>query len=136
MMTYPVRRSSASAVFEAAFGASAAPVATRWAPPVTVTETEQEFVVLAEVPGMTVDQISVEVIRNVVTISGEKAGEAEADGAVRYTTRRSGSFGYRAQLPGEVAADEVTASLENGVLRVLVPKVTPPSARKVTIEAI
>ena len=106
--------------------------AAAWTPAVTVSETEKAFVVEAELPGIKREDIAVELDDNVLHVHGQTT-VTEREGQVRHQTRRTGSFDYRLSLPGEVAADQVGATLADGVLRLEVPKAEPAQARKIEI---
>lgn len=88
-----------------------------WSPAVDLEETEDAFVVEAELPGVKREDITVELRDNVLTIHGELE-ERERTGILHRQTRRTGQFDYRVALPGDVNADQVEANLEDGVLRV------------------
>lgn len=105
-----------------------------WVPPVTVEEHESSFVVEAEVPGVERENLTVDVQRNELSISG-KTDDGDREGVVHSSTRRTGSFYYRTTLPGEVDADSVNATLKDGVLRVEVPKSAPAQGKRIEITA-
>ncbi|MFG2859228.1 Hsp20/alpha crystallin family protein [Streptomyces sioyaensis] len=105
---------------------------THWAPLADMHETDDAYTIEAELPGVKRDDIDVEVSGQQLHISGEyKASERE--GVLRRTTRRTGSFDYRALLPADVKAEKVTASLADGVLTVTVPKTQATKPRHVEI---
>lgn len=105
-----------------------------WVPPVTVEEHESSFVVEAEVPGVERENLTVDVQRNELSISG-KTDDGDREGVVHSSTRRTGSFYYRTTLPGDVDADSVNATLKDGVLRVEVPKSAPSQGKRIEITA-
>jgi len=102
-----------------------------WSPPVDIEETEDAWVVEAELPGVDREDVHVDVEGNELTISGE-IKERERTGILRRRTRRTGRFEYRVMLPGDVDADNVDASLHDGVLNVRIPK--PERARPHRVE--
>jgi HSP20 family protein len=102
-----------------------------WVPPVDIEETEDAWVVEAELPGVDRKDVNVDVDGSELTISGE-IKDRERQGILRRRTRRVGRFEYRVTLPGEIDADGVDASLDNGVLKLRVPK--PERARPHRIE--
>ena len=107
---------------------------TGWTPPVDVEETDDAFVVEAELPGVKREDINVELRNNELRIRGEVT-ERERVGVVRRRTRRTGQFDYRVALPGEVDADNVEANLEEGILRVRVSKSEHAKPRRIAVEA-
>ncbi len=102
-----------------------------WSPLVDIEETDDAWLVEAELPGVKLEDISVEVSDSELVISGELK-ERERKGILRRRTRRTGQFDYRVTLPGEADAERIEASLKEGVLTVRVPK--PERARRRRIE--
>ncbi|MGV4927216.1 Hsp20/alpha crystallin family protein (plasmid) [Streptomyces sp. BHT-5-2] len=123
-----------SAAFPAfpAFPASPAE-AVAFTPPADLHETDEAYVVECELPGITRQDIDVEVGEHEVSISGEFRA-AEREGAPRHRGRPTGAFEYRALLPVDVKADEVTAGLSDGVLTVTIPKAQAARPRHVEIQ--
>lgn len=107
-------------------------------PSVDVIETEQEVVVRAELPGITKDQIRLEVMPERLSLAAEMKQEKEpSEGTVHCRERVWGRFERSITLPAEVVTDQVKASLENGLLEVHLPKTDRAKAatpRKVTVE--
>jgi len=92
-------------------------------PRLDVTETEGEFRVTAELPGVDLDDLEVYVADDILVIRGEKCIERSADNeSFHVIERASGTFQRSVRLPFEPAADQLRASFENGVLTVVVPK--------------
>jgi len=109
---------------------------TLWAPQVNVAETADELVFTAELPGMTQDQVSIELEQNVLTISGEKTEErTEGDEERKYHLweRTCGSFRRAFTLPRPVNADDAAARFENGVLEIRLPKAPEAKSRRIEI---
>ncbi len=107
---------------------------TGWTPSVDVEETEDAFVVEAELPGDKREDVDVELQHNELRIHGEVT-ERERTGIMRRRTRRTGQFDYRVTLPGEVDADNVEANLEEGILRVQVRKSEHAKPRRIAVKA-
>ena len=91
-----------------------------------VEETDDAYVVEIELPGVNRDDVSVEVAGRQLSVSGERK-ERERVGILRRRTRTVGRFHYEVVLPGDVEEEGVSASMDEGVLTVRVPK--PASAR-------
>ena len=107
-----------------------------WTPAVNVTETKEELLLTAEVPGLTEENINVEIENNVLSISGEKADvrtEGDEDRRYHVWERSYGAFRRAFTLPTSVKVDDVTASFENGVLTVRLPKVPEAKGRRIEI---
>jgi HSP20 family protein len=108
--------------------------ARRWMPAMDLVETDDHFVLRADLPGMDEDDVSIELEDNVLTISGERRAEHEAQKEGFYRLERaSGSFARQLTLPEGVDADAIAASFERGVLEVRVPKPEERKPRKVAI---
>lgn len=92
-------------------------------PNIDVSETENEFVVTAELPGLKEKDINVEVRNNLLRISGEKKLDREEKGKNFYHMERmSGSFDRSFQLPSRINEDNIQANCKNGVLTIILPK--------------
>jgi HSP20 family protein len=105
-----------------------------WSPLVDIEETDDAWVLEAEVPGTERDDVNVEVRDSEVAISGE-IKEKERKGILRRRTRRTGRFDYRVTLPGEADADNIDASLHDGVLTVRIPKAERARPRRVEVKS-
>jgi HSP20 family protein len=108
--------------------------ARRWVPAMDLVEHEDHFVLTADLPGVTQDDVSIEVQDNVLTISGERRTSRESSGTGYYRLERStGAFSRTLTLPEGVDAEAVQASFANGVLEVRVPKPEQRKPRRVSI---
>jgi len=106
----------------------------RWAPAMDLLETEDHFVLRADLPGMTQSDVNIELEDNVLTVSGERKAEHEEKREGFYRVERAfGSFSRSLTLPKGVDADAVTAGFDNGVLEVRIPKPEERKPRKITI---
>ena len=94
----------------------------QWVPPIEVFEREGQLVVRAELPGLNTKDITVEVMDDMLTISGERREEHEENReGYRVSERRYGHFFRSIPLPEGVKAEEVRAKFQNGVLEVTMP---------------
>jgi len=119
-------------LFDSFFGRRDAGQSTtrNWVPAMDLAETEDQLVLRADLPGLGRDDIDIEVKDNVLTISGERKAEHERKGEGFHRVERSfGRFSRSLGLPRGIDAKRVTASFENGVLEVRMPK---PEERKAT----
>jgi HSP20 family protein len=106
----------------------------RWVPAMDLVETDDHFVLRADLPGLSEADVKIEVEANVLTISGERKSEHEQRSKGYYRVERSfGSFSRSLTLPEGVDADAITASFESGVLEVQIPKPEQHKPRKVQI---
>ena len=95
-------------------------------------ETDEEYVAEIELPGVKLEDLSVEVAGRRLTVTGERK-ERERVGILRRRTRTVGRFHYAVLLPGEVDEEGVTASLHEGVLTVRVPKPVSQRPRRIPV---
>jgi HSP20 family protein len=105
-----------------------------WAPPVDIEETDDAWIVEAEVPGVDRDDVNVEVRDNELEISGE-IKEHERKGILRRRTRRVGQFDFRVTVPGAIDAEQMDARLEDGVLTIRIPKPEQARPRRIQVKA-
>jgi HSP20 family protein len=105
-------------------------------PRMDLVETEGDFRLTAEVPGMEEKDINISLERGVLTIHGEKKNEQEfKDGTYHHVERSFGSFQRSVRLPQRIKEDEVSASYKNGILSVVLPKSEPDAgARRIEIQ--
>lgn len=105
-------------------------------PKIDIKETKNAVTVKAELPGMEEEDINVEIMDNVMTISGEKKAEKEErEEGYYYKESHSGTFTRSFALPSEVKAEKADAEMKNGVLTITVPKIEPKKAKKIAIKA-
>ncbi len=104
-------------------------------PTVDIFEEDKEMVVKAEIPGMKKSDISVDIGKNSITISGEKKQEKKVDRKDYHRFECSyGSFCRSFRLPDNVNTDKAKASFKNGVLEIRMPKSGKGKKKKITID--
>jgi HSP20 family protein len=92
-------------------------------PRINVSETDNEIRVTAELPGVDLDDLEVDVMDDMLVIRGEKALErSDEDENYHFVECAYGSFQRTVQLPFAVDSDQVQASFDNGVLSITIPK--------------
>jgi HSP20 family protein len=103
-------------------------------PLVDIEETDKEWILEAELPGVRREDINLEINGSELVITGE-IKERERKGILRRRTRPVGRFEFRAQLPGleNSDPDKIDASVENGVLTVRVPKADTERRRRIEV---
>ena len=107
-----------------------------WVPAVDVFDTAEAVVLKAELPGMKIADIQIEVDDNVLTIKGERSFEEKVDEERYYRVeRRYGSFQRSLALPQGVRADDIRATYEDGILEVTVPKSEAEKPRRIEVQA-
>jgi HSP20 family protein len=108
----------------------------QWLPSVDVSETETAMVVRAELPGMTHEDIQLNLQDNVLTLKGEKKEEKkEAKENYHRVERSYGSFSRSFTLPVGVKPEEVKATFKDGVLEISMPKTEEAKPKKIAITA-
>jgi HSP20 family protein len=105
-----------------------------WVPMADIEETEDAWIITAELPGVSSDDINVEVNDNELAITGE-IKERERKGILRRRTRRVGEFELRVTLPGQINAEAMDARLDDGILTVTVPKPEQARPRRVAVQS-
>lgn len=124
-------QSEVNRVFDAFFGSGsgqAAAPARRWVPAMDLVETDEHLVLRADLPGLSEEDVAIEIKDGVLTVSGERRAEHEEKSEGFYRVERSfGSFSRSMTLPQGIEAEQVAAEFDNGVLEVRIPK---PAERK------
>ena len=112
-----------------------APGQAGWRPPVDLQETEDHYIVTAELPGVKQDDVHVAFSNGVLTISGVRRERERERPCEEYhrIERGHGSFSRSLQLPSPVTPDSITADLRDGVLTVTCPKQMDPTAHRIHI---
>jgi len=129
-------QSEMNRLFNAAFDTPAAGGSRRWAPPMDLLETDEQFVLRADLPGMGESDVNIELEDNVLTVSGERQAEHEEKGEGFHRVERAfGSFSRSLTLPKGVDPEGVAAAFDRGVLEVRIPKPEQRKPRKITISA-
>lgn len=105
-----------------------------WSPLVDLEETDDSYVVEAELPGVTREDVKIELVGNELEIRGE-CKEREHKGELRRKTRHTDRFEYRVRLPDQVEADKIDAKLADGVLTVRVPKSERSQRQKIEVKS-
>ena len=106
----------------------------RWHPAMDLVETEDHFVLKADLPGVAESDVKVELEDNVLTIAGERRHEEEVKSGGYYRLERAtGVFSRSLTLPEGIDPEAVQASFDKGVLEVRIPKPEERKPRRVAI---
>jgi HSP20 family protein len=105
-----------------------------WMPITDIEETDDAWVIEAELPGVNRQDLNVEMRDSELIIAGE-IKEKERKGVLRRQTRKTGEFEYRVTLPGDSDAEHIEANLHDGVLTVRVPKTEQAKPRRIEVKA-
>jgi HSP20 family protein len=108
--------------------------AQRWVPAMDLVEADEYFVLKADLPGLSEDDVTIEVQDSVLTISGSRQAEHERSEQGWFRLERSyGSFSRALTLPDGVDPDKVEARFDRGVLEVRIPKPEERKPRRISI---
>ncbi len=101
-----------------------------------IYETDNDVVVEAQVPGIKEDDVNVQIEGNVLTITAEhqETEEEKKQKKTVYKSTRQTSFSYSTSLPRMVDASKAEADVENGVVRVTIPKTEEEKPKKVEVK--
>ena len=106
-----------------------------WLPSIDVSETKNEIVVKAELPGMDPKDIDLSLSDGSLVLKGEKKHEKEEkEENYHFIERSYGSFVRSVPLPAEVKHDKINASYKNGVLKVVLPKSEESKKKEIKIK--
>jgi len=100
-----------------------------WTPAVDLYETADRFVLSIELPGLTRDQIKIDIQHETLTVRGERPVAHEEGFHFHRVERGHGAFSRSFPLPQPVRDDQIQAEFRDGVLTVVVPKTTTPVRR-------
>lgn len=95
-----------------------------WSPQIEIFERGNQLVLHADLPGLTKDDVNVDIDNDGITIEGERRNENEQKGEGYYRSERSyGKFHRRIPMPDGVKAEDAKATFKNGVLEITMPAV-------------
>jgi HSP20 family protein len=107
-----------------------------WAPALDIAERKDAYLVTVELPGVTLDDLTITLEGGLLTIQGERHfTDDSSDQQYHRLERRYGAFRRAITLPAHVQADAVEASAEDGVLQVLVPKTEEAKPKRIQVRA-
>jgi len=106
-----------------------------WAPAVDILETENELILKADLPGVALKDIDIQIENGTLTLKGERKFEKDENSKGFHRMERSyGSFVRYFSLPDTVAPEQVRAAYENGVLTVTLPKKEVAKPRSIKVQ--
>jgi HSP20 family protein len=108
----------------------------QWLPAMDLHETDEHFVLRADLPGLAEEDVSIELEDNVLTLSGERKPDEEERGDGFHRVERAfGAFSRSLTLPQGIDPESVSAGFARGVLEVRIPKPEQRKPRKISISA-
>lgn len=106
-----------------------------FAPASEMSETEDQFIMSVDLPGMKKDDIKIEMVDNILTISGERKYESTENKKVQRYEKAYGFFKRSFTLPASVDSDKIEAKYEDGVLELHLPKTQAAKPRQIEIQS-
>ena len=104
-------------------------------PLTNLTEDKDNYHIRAELPGVSGDELDIQITANNLAISGERKITAEEGVKYHRREREAGTFSRMIGLPGEVDTNKVDANMENGILTVVVPKAEIAKPKQITVSS-
>jgi HSP20 family protein len=134
--TAPALQDDLQRMFRQVFGDADTSLAGAFSPALDVEETDNEFTLHIEIPGVKPEEVDVSIEESVLTIAGQRDfyAEKDADG-FRRIERRFGRFHRAVRLPDRVDPDKVAAAYKDGLLIVTVPKAESAKPRRIQVDA-
>ena len=121
-------------LFFNAHATDAANQAHDWTPAVDIREEENRYVLEADIPGISREDLDITLEDSVLTIKGERTVTSEENNeGYRRRERAHGSFVRQFTLPDTVNTEAISAAVVNGVLEIGIPKQAKPEPRKITV---
>jgi HSP20 family protein len=108
-----------------------------WTPPIDIYETEDAYMISAEVPGLTRDEIDLVLEDTRLTIRGRRSDRRASTGGIIHfhqVERGHGPFARTFDFAIKIDVERVSADLTNGVLSVILPKTPQPMARRIDVK--
>jgi HSP20 family protein len=108
--------------------------ATAWAPALDISERKDAYLVTVELPGVEADDLEITMEDGLLTIQGERhVAHDSSEQHFHRVERRYGAFRRSITLPAHVIAEGIQASVDNGVLQILVPKMEEATPKRIKI---
>jgi HSP20 family protein len=104
-------------------------------PVIDISETEKEYVITSEIPGVDAKDLDVTLTDGILTIKGEKKQENEENEENYHRIeRRYGSFERSFRIPEKVKTDKLDATYKDGVFKLSLPKAEVVEAKKIEVK--
>jgi HSP20 family protein len=108
--------------------------ATAWAPALDISERKDAYLVTVELPGVEPDDLQITLEDGLLTIQGERQFTSESsEQQFHRVERRYGAFRRSITLPAQVQAEQIEATVDNGVLQIMVPKTEEATPRRIQV---
>lgn len=107
----------------------------RWMPPVDIYESDEAIVVQAELPGLSREDVQIDVEQGLLRIQGERKFQKNVQqGRYHRIERCYGIFKRSFPLPQDISADMAKAHFSNGLLEIVIPKPEKPKPKQIKVE--
>lgn len=123
-------------LFQNESGDESSVVTSQWVPRVDIKEEANRFVLYADIPGVNPEDIEVQMDKGMLTIKGERREEARENESFSRIERRHGSFHRRFALPDSADPEGISASGQNGVLQIVIPKRPETTPRRIQVGSV
>lgn len=108
-------------------------VTSQWVPLVDIQEHNDKFLLIADLPGVDPQQIDIQMEKGILTIRGERRIDSRQSQTFARTERQHGTFHRRFALPDSADPDGISASGNNGVLEIVIPKRPETTPRRIPV---
>jgi HSP20 family protein len=113
---------------------TATATATAWAPALDISERKDAYLITVELPGVDADDLEITLEDGLLTIQGERIfAHDSSEQQFHRVERRYGAFRRSITLPAHVMAEGIEASVDNGVLQILVPKMEEATPKRIQV---
>ncbi len=102
-------------------------------PPLNLTETKDAYILRAELPEVTAENLDIQATGRNLSISGERRIPVDRSAKYHRRERESGRFSRGLTLPGDIDRDRIEASLKDGVLKIVLPKSEAAKPKQIRI---
>ncbi len=106
-----------------------------YTPEVDIFESENELTLLADMPGVTSDNLTIDLRDDILTLTGEAESDDEKSEEPLVVEYGVGKYYRQFTLSEVIDQEKITANLKDGVLRLVLPKVEKATPRKITVNA-
>jgi HSP20 family protein len=107
---------------------------TAWAPALDISERKDAYLVTVELPGVETDDLQITLEDGLLTIQGERHfAHDSSEQQFHRVERRYGAFRRSITLPAQVQAEQIEATVDNGVLQILVPKMEEATPKRIQV---
>ena len=101
-----------------------------------MVEDDQGFDLLLDLPGVSLENVSLELHEDKLHVTGTKTVRAIAPGAIQHRVERTdGLFARAVKMPKQVDTERIEATFKDGVLHIRVPKLTKPASRTIVVKS-